>query len=271
MADESGADVAYLRTVEDNRRLRDAFASVGRIVIIGGGWIGLEVAAAARTAGVEVTVVEMQDLPLLGVLGPEVAQVFADLHREHGVDLRLGVGVDGIDARTGVRASSGSPTAPRSPPTWSWWGSGRSRRWAGPRGRPRRRATASWSTAGCGPPTPTSTPPATSPATNIPSCAGGSRSRHWDNAIHQARAAARVMLGEDRPVRAAALLLHRPVRPRHGVRRLRRSDGSDEVVLRGDLATRVFTAFWLQDGRVLAAIQANDWDLIDPIRGIIGR
>ena len=41
----------------------------------------------------------MQDLPLLGVLGPEVARVFADLHREHGVDLRLGVGVDGIDAR----------------------------------------------------------------------------------------------------------------------------------------------------------------------------
>jgi 3-phenylpropionate/trans-cinnamate dioxygenase ferredoxin reductase component len=99
MADESGADVAYLRTVEDNRRLRDAFASVSRIVIIGGGWIGLEVAAAARNAGVDVTVVEMQELPLFGVLGPEVAQVFADLHREHGVDLRLGVGVDGIDAR----------------------------------------------------------------------------------------------------------------------------------------------------------------------------
>ncbi|HET8961576.1 FAD/NAD(P)-binding oxidoreductase, partial [Nocardioides sp.] len=101
VADQSGAAIAYLRTVEDSRRLREAFATVGRIVIIGGGWIGLEVAAAARLAGVEVTVVEMQDLPLLGVMGPEVARVFADLHREHGVDLRLGVGVDGIDAGAG--------------------------------------------------------------------------------------------------------------------------------------------------------------------------
>ena len=59
-------------------------------MIIGAGWIGLEVAAAARKAGARSRVLEMADLPLVGVLGPEMAEVFADLHRDNGVDLRLG-------------------------------------------------------------------------------------------------------------------------------------------------------------------------------------
>ena len=63
---------------------------------MGAGWIGLEVAAAARTAGCDVTVVEALDLPLLRVLGPEVAATFADLHRAHGVDLRLGARLDAL-------------------------------------------------------------------------------------------------------------------------------------------------------------------------------
>ena len=96
MADRSGAPVAYLRTLEDCERLRDALRPGTRLVIVGAGWIGLEVAAAARAADCAVTVVETLDLPLLRVLGPEVAQVFADLHRAHGVDLRLATGVGGI-------------------------------------------------------------------------------------------------------------------------------------------------------------------------------
>ena len=75
-----GADadgVLYLRRVGDSDRIRDTFATASRVLIIGAGWIGLEVAAAARTAGVEVTVLETADLPLLHVLGPQVAPVFA--------------------------------------------------------------------------------------------------------------------------------------------------------------------------------------------------
>ena len=85
------AGVAYLRRLGDSERIRDAFRAGPRVVIIGAGWIGLETAAAARMAGLEVTVLEAAELPLLRVLGSEVARVFAGLHRDHGVHLRLGV------------------------------------------------------------------------------------------------------------------------------------------------------------------------------------
>ena len=104
-----GADaVKYLRSHHDSDVLKSAFTEGKRVVIIGAGWIGLEVAAAARNAGADVTIVEMADLPLVGVLGPEMGQVFADLHREHGVDLRLEatleeIVVDDDGVATGVR------------------------------------------------------------------------------------------------------------------------------------------------------------------------
>jgi 3-phenylpropionate/trans-cinnamate dioxygenase ferredoxin reductase subunit len=97
--DVSGADsdgVLYLRELPDSDRIRAALTSGARIVVVGAGWIGLEVAAAARHHGADVTVLEVADLPLQRVLGDDVAQVFADLHREHDVDLRLGTGVDQI-------------------------------------------------------------------------------------------------------------------------------------------------------------------------------
>jgi 3-phenylpropionate/trans-cinnamate dioxygenase ferredoxin reductase component len=90
LAEDSGVPTAYLRTIEDSDRLKAAFAKGGRIAVVGAGWIGLEAAAAARAAGCDVTVFETADLPLLRVLGPTVAKAFADLHRSHGVDLRLG-------------------------------------------------------------------------------------------------------------------------------------------------------------------------------------
>ncbi|MGH7920804.1 MAG: NAD(P)/FAD-dependent oxidoreductase, partial [Candidatus Dormibacteraceae bacterium] len=103
--------VRYLRTVGDSERLKAAFQKGARVVIVGAGWIGLEVAAAARSAGAEVTVLEMLELPLVGVLGAECARLFADLHRRHGVDLRVGVRVAEITgaggAASGVRLESG--------------------------------------------------------------------------------------------------------------------------------------------------------------------
>src|SRR3984885_14565549 len=79
-----GADlggVHYLRRVGDSDQIKAALQSGQRVVVIGGGWIGLECAAAAHAAGADVTLVEMAELPLLQVLGREVAEVFADLHR----------------------------------------------------------------------------------------------------------------------------------------------------------------------------------------------
>ncbi|HEX9334779.1 MAG TPA: FAD-dependent oxidoreductase, partial [Pseudonocardiaceae bacterium] len=77
------AAVRYLRTVEDSARIRHALTDGARIVVIGAGWIGLEVTAAARQAGASVTVLEYAELPLLRVLGPELGTVFASLHAEH--------------------------------------------------------------------------------------------------------------------------------------------------------------------------------------------
>ena len=110
-----GADadgVHYLRTIDDAEALNSVLAEGSSLAIVGGGWIGLEVAAGARDRGVNVTVVEMAELPLLAALGREVAEVFAKLHRDHGVDLRLGATVESITtsggAATGLRLGDGA-------------------------------------------------------------------------------------------------------------------------------------------------------------------
>jgi 3-phenylpropionate/trans-cinnamate dioxygenase ferredoxin reductase component len=104
--------VHYLRSVDDSERIKAGFAQAHRVAIIGAGWIGLETAAAARNAGLDVTLLEHAELPLLRVLGPEAAPIFADLHRDHGVDLRSHVAVAELTGKdgalTGVILSDGS-------------------------------------------------------------------------------------------------------------------------------------------------------------------
>jgi 3-phenylpropionate/trans-cinnamate dioxygenase ferredoxin reductase subunit len=96
--------VHYLRRLAHADRLRDALAAGGRVVVAGAGWIGLETAAAARTYGCEVTIVEPGPSPLHATLGPELGEYFANLHRRHGVDLRLGTGVKGFAGDGAVSA-----------------------------------------------------------------------------------------------------------------------------------------------------------------------
>ncbi|HET6188801.1 MAG TPA: FAD-dependent oxidoreductase, partial [Trebonia sp.] len=83
-------NVLYLRTLPESEALRAAFTPGARVVIIGSGWIGLEAAAAARTAGSSVTVIEPQPGALYGAIGPELGGKFADLHRSHGVEFHFG-------------------------------------------------------------------------------------------------------------------------------------------------------------------------------------
>jgi 3-phenylpropionate/trans-cinnamate dioxygenase ferredoxin reductase component len=113
--DVPGADfdgVYYLRNVEDSDRLKIEFAQADRVVIIGAGWIGLETAAAARAAGLDVTLLVSGDLPLEHVLGPEAAAIFDKLHRSHGVDLRYRTTAVELTGRhgtvTGVMLSDGT-------------------------------------------------------------------------------------------------------------------------------------------------------------------
>ena len=110
-----GADldgVYYLRNVEDSERIKIDFARAQRVVIIGAGWIGLETAAAARAAGLDVTLLVSGDMPLQRVLGRVVAPIFAELHRSHGVDLRYRTTAAELTGRlgavTGVILSDGT-------------------------------------------------------------------------------------------------------------------------------------------------------------------
>jgi 3-phenylpropionate/trans-cinnamate dioxygenase ferredoxin reductase component len=110
-----GADLDglyYLRNVEDSERLKIEFAQAERVVIVGAGWIGLETAAAARAAGLDVTLLVSGDMPLEHVLGPEVSPIFDELHRSNGVDLRYRTTAVALTGRhgavTGVILSDGS-------------------------------------------------------------------------------------------------------------------------------------------------------------------
>ena len=94
-ADHGG--VFVLRTLEDCLALRDALAGSPRVAVVGAGFIGCEVAATCRQLGLDVTIVEFLPLPLVRVVGPVIGNVCADLHRDHGVKLVLGVGVAGVE------------------------------------------------------------------------------------------------------------------------------------------------------------------------------
>jgi 3-phenylpropionate/trans-cinnamate dioxygenase ferredoxin reductase subunit len=101
--------VLYLRTIEDSDRIRKALTG-GRLVVVGAGFIGAEVAASARAKGVDVTVLEMAPVPLQRALGDEVGRIYGQIHRDHGVDLRTEEGVERIEAADGgvvVRTSKG--------------------------------------------------------------------------------------------------------------------------------------------------------------------
>jgi 3-phenylpropionate/trans-cinnamate dioxygenase ferredoxin reductase subunit len=102
----AGVHTATSRTIGDGDRLRAALRPGRKVVIVGGGWVGLEAAAVAAQLGVEVTVVERSDVPLARVVGPAVAAMFMDSHRSHGVRLRTGVRVPGV-RRDGVMLGTG--------------------------------------------------------------------------------------------------------------------------------------------------------------------
>ncbi|WP_333740287.1 NAD(P)/FAD-dependent oxidoreductase [Streptomyces sp. IBSBF 2806] len=101
---EGLAGVHTLRTLDDARALRDELACGGRLVVIGGGFIGAEVASTAYALGLDVTVVEAAPTPLAGPLGRAMGAVVSGLHADHGVRLSCGVGVKGLSGESRVDA-----------------------------------------------------------------------------------------------------------------------------------------------------------------------
>jgi len=259
------AGVLTLRRIEDSQRLKDAFTRTSRVVIVGGGWIGLETAAAARAAGLEVTLLERGDLPLLRVLGPEVAPVFADLHRDHGVDLRTGavvaeiLGVDGVV--TGVRLGDGSTIDTDLVVV-------------GVGIRPRTElATASGLDVDNGILTDehlrTFDPDvyAAGDVANAMHPLLGRRLRveHWANAIRQGELAGRTMLGRDDVDDRSPYFFSDQYDLGMEYTGYVGPGDADRVVFRGDVAAREFVAFWLAGDRVLAGMNVNVWDVADLI------
>ena len=255
LADESASSVHYLRTIEDNQELVAGFGEGRSVVIVGGGWIGLEVAAAARLSGCAVTVYEAADLPLLGVLGPEVAQAFADLHRAHGVDLRLGASVTAADLADADLVVVGIGVAPNVELAEK----------AGLDVDNGVLVDAMLRTSH----------PDVFAIGDIakhdhPVLGRRIRVEHWDNAIEQGKTAAHNILGAgERYVRQPYFFTDQYDLGMEYVGNVG-PDGYDDVVIEGDLAG-AFRAFWLKDDVVAAAMQANDWDASDVIKDAVGK
>ncbi|MFC0432478.1 NAD(P)/FAD-dependent oxidoreductase [Kutzneria buriramensis] len=260
-----GADapgVRYLRRIEDSEAIRETLASAGRLVVVGAGWIGLEVTAAARQAGVAVTVLEAAELPLLRALGPEVATVFADLHRDHEVDLRLNVQVAEITA-TGVRLSDGT----RIDADAVVVGVG-----AEPNTQLAKKAGLRVDNGVVVDAALRTDDPDIVAAGDVanafhPLLGKHIRVEHWANALSQPPVAAATMLGE--PAGHEELPYFFTDQYDLGMEYVGLPDGYDRVVFRGDVPGREFIAFWLKDNRVLAGMNVNVWDVVDPIKALI--
>ena len=266
-----GADldgVLYLRTIEDSDRLRAVFQPGRKVVFIGGGWIGLEAASAARDAGADVTVLEALELPLVRVLGPEVAQVFADLHRAHGVDLRTSVQVAGVEGGddgsvAAVLLADGTRLAADAVVV----GIG-----AVPNLDLAARAGVAVDNGVLDDAQGRTSDPDVFAAGDIanhelPVLGRRVRVEHWATALNQPAAVAAGML--DQVGAYDELPYFYTDQYDLGMEYIGLGGPDDEVVLRGDLARREFIAFWLREGRVVAGMNVNVWDVIDDIKAII--
>jgi 3-phenylpropionate/trans-cinnamate dioxygenase ferredoxin reductase component len=265
----TGSDLAgiyYLRTVRDSDAIRQAVTSSVPVVVIGAGWIGAEVAASARELGAEVTMIDVASVPLERVMGAEVGGVYRDLHRAHGVQLRLGVGIESIGGDgtvEEVRLSDGSAV----PAGVVVVGVG---------------VTPSTELAeACGLQVENGVVTDQHLATTAPGVyAAGDvadvfhplydrriRLEHWSAALNQGPTAARNMLGELVPYDKTPYFYSDQYDL--GMEYRGFAPEFDEVVFRGDPASGEFLSFWLHRGRVVAAMNANVWDQSEAIDQLV--
>ncbi|HWM08467.1 MAG TPA: FAD-dependent oxidoreductase [Solirubrobacteraceae bacterium] len=258
-----GAEGAYyLRDFRDSDALRGVLDQGGRMAVIGAGWIGSEVAASARQKGLEVTLIEQASTPLEAVLGRELGEIYAAIHRDHGVELLTGVSVESVEA--GRVALAGGRTVECDHVVV---GIGVAPRTAlaeaagldvdnGILVDERLRASAEGVFAA-------------GDVANHQHPFFGARLRveHWHNALEQGPAAARSMLGAGEPYDRIPYFFSDQYDV--GMEYAGHATEWDEVVFRGDVDGREFIAFWLKGGRVLAGMNVNVWDVTDDIQALI--
>jgi 3-phenylpropionate/trans-cinnamate dioxygenase ferredoxin reductase subunit len=268
--------VRYLRTLPEADALIDHVHSAANVVVIGAGWIGLETAAAARTHGTTVTIVELDSMPLHQVLGDEVGPVFASLHRANGVAFRFGTGVrefrglggqlrsvvlsDGTEVPADVAVVAiGIEPATELAVTAGLTVDNGIVTDAGLR-------TSDPDIYACG----------DVANTDHPLLGRRIRVEHWSNALNGGRAAALALLGQPLTDEHYQLpyffsdqydlgMEYSGFAPRGGY---------DQVVFRGDPtiyqdASPEFVAFWVNDGRVVAGMNVNVWDIQDEIQALV--
>jgi len=260
--------VHHLRTLTDSERIAAAVHGGTRLVIIGAGWIGLEVAAAARARGAAVTVVETAPLPLHRVLGDRLARFFADLHTGHDVRFHFGSGIreicgtatvshvvlddgtelpaDAVLVAVGVVPCTGLAEAAGLPVDNGILVD-------------HRLGTADPHVFAAG------------DVANVDHPLLGHRIRveHWATALHTGPVAARAMLG--RPVTYDRLPYFFTDQYDLGMEYagwVAPGAGTD-LVVRGSLEDREFIAFWTRQGRVVAGMNVNVWEVTDQIQALI--
>jgi len=263
-----GADldgVHYLRSVESSDAIRERLEKGGRVVVIGGGWIGSEAAASARQRGLEVTLIEPAGALLERVLGAELGAVYGQVHEEHGVELVLGTGVEALEGAgkvERVRTSDGRSfdcdfaivgigVVPRTELAEA----------AGLDVDNGVVVDANLETSAVG------VFAAGDIARHRHPSFGPLRVEHWANALNQGPAAARNMLGRGEPYDRVPYFFSDQYDV--GMEYCGYATSWDRVVFRGDPASREFIAFWQREERLLAAMNVNVWDVNETLQSIV--
>jgi len=267
--DVPGADLAavhYLRTVDDARRLSAALRTAGRVAVIGAGWIGSEVAASARQMGADVVLIDPAPVPLHRVLGAEIGEGFRSLHADHGVQLRLNNGVAALrGARTVEEIVLRDGTV--EPADVVVVGVG-----VVPRvGLAERAGLKVGNGIMVDEHLQTSAPDVYAAgdvaAAWHPHYGRHLRVEHWSNALNQGlMAGANAVGGTDTYSRLPYFFSDQYDL---GMEYVGQSRPGDNVVTRGNPASREFIAFWQRDGIVTAAMNVNVWDVIDDLTTIV--
>jgi len=259
--------VHFLRTMADSDALRARIEAGGRMVVIGSGWIGSEVAASARQGGMEVTLLDRFDVPLQGVLGTETGRIFADLHRDHGVEFVGGAAVEAVegDGRVErVRLGGGRTIACDAVVV----GVGVAPRTG--------LAEAAGLAVDNGILTDACLRTAVPGVFAAGDCANAEhpfygrrvRVEHWANALNQGPCAARNMLGREEPYDRLPYFFSDQYDL--GMEYSGLADPGERVVMRGDVEGREVVVFWLDEGnRVLAGMNVNVWDVNDQVQELI--
>ncbi|MFI7323765.1 NAD(P)/FAD-dependent oxidoreductase [Streptomyces rubiginosohelvolus] len=272
------AGVHHLRRLAHADRLRNVLAALGRdnghLVIAGAGWIGLEVAAAARGYGAEVTVVEAEPTPLHQVIGPELGQIFTELHSSHGVRFHFGARLTEITGQDGMVLAARTDDGEEHPAHDVLAAIG-----AAPRSALAEAAGLELAERAHGGGIAVDASLRTSDphiyaagdvaAAQHPLLGTRLRVEHWANALNGGPAAARAMLGQDVTYDRIPYFFSDQYDLGLEYSGWAPPGSYDEVIIRGDAGKREFIAFWLKDRRLLAGMNVNVWDVTETVQELI--